>query len=99
MSATTVFNFPMGKLQYFWQVAPTQWSLEDFSSWVITNSSPGILDQDSNNINYLFYNLLHLLESDSFVLPDIQNTVSNLLKQKRKVSIFEFWCAVDDIFY
>ncbi|PKB94522.1 hypothetical protein RhiirA5_438576 [Rhizophagus irregularis] len=84
MSATTVFKFPMGKLQYFWLVAPSQWSLEDFSFWVTTNSSLGVFDQDSTNINYIFYNLLHLLESDSFVLPDIQNTVSNLMKQKRK---------------
>jgi hypothetical protein len=88
MSATTAFNFPMGKLQYFWQVAPTQWSFEGFSFWVTANSSPGVFDQDSTNINYVYYNLLHILESDSFVLTDIQNTASSLLRQKRKVSIF-----------
>ena len=84
MSSNANSNFPMGELHYFFSVPSAHWSLEDFSSWVLTS----LLFEDKKNNNNIFYNTLYLLCDTLSTSPDIRNRARELIKQKNKVSIF-----------
>jgi hypothetical protein len=81
-------SLPQGKTSYFWLFPPSKWSFSDFSTWVSSNW-PNITE-DKEKLKQIFFTTLHALKEDPTVATEIREIVSNLLIQKKKVSIDNF---------
>ncbi len=75
-------TIPLGKSSYFQNFLPSQWSLAHFQQWSMqlwpsTNMEMG---------HKIFYQVLYNFRDDYHVSPEVHDIVTNLLRQKKKVS-------------
>jgi hypothetical protein len=76
-------TIPFGKSSYFQIFPPSQWSFTHFQQWS-TQLWP---TTDKEMGRKIFYQVLYNFRDDSHVSLEVHDVVTNLLKQKKKVSI------------